>query len=887
MAWFKRNRDEAPADENPGTVAPEPDMVITAPGPAAAGPSTGMPAWSTAAPMPMVTPTIQRVLGGVDARGGTTLGQPAPLSLAPLGHAVTPDAPVGIISVLATADHADGHRNGPAARERPVLDYVQPAPAASPSPGPATPTQLLVPSFQTSRLPSIPAAAPEVQRSATSPSFTTAPSPGPTLVLPVGEVISSAPVGRAADALSPEAVTAIPASTEAPLLATPRDPGGDAHAASAEVQRATAVELPLSPIQRHRDHPGHVDGDEAPPETGATDLQRATLDAPEARVVPTSGLPAPQEGPLLAQDPLAPSAPRPERAAPPAGTVPGVYLPLVARHAEDAGQADGDRVPAEPAPAEVQRAPADATSTPLADVPLVGGAAPLAAPAGEPAPEPPARGAVPELPRPGVQRRAIPRRPTGLGPPIAAVPPGAGQPGAIQRAPLGTSPDAHRATSPLVGAESPVPPPVLPAGSEVDEPAGTSSTGPRGDVGGPTLDLVQRSPADAGSATTAPGAAGPAASSIAPLVGEAPPSPSHAGIDRHGSGDDGAADLAAPPVPGPELELVQRATAAAGHSAPTSAGSTASSSSSAPSPATAWLPPLLVAPLIGGRPFSTVQRAADPAASAAAGLVDRTGPEALSPEPGRVYQPLAGIGMWNGAPPPDLHGPAIEASPSQVAAAVQRSLGTDVSNVRIRRDTGLVAQRLSARAFTSDGEVHIPAAIGRLDSGEGAGLVTHELVHAGQQSVLGSSRPHEHTQDGQHLEAQARSAEQASFAGLELPRMPLTAPAPVVQRAPAEGGGGASPFSPQQLSTLMGLADNLPSGTTAVQRMDVSAGPPPALPGDVEAPPEIPDAGQHQQTPQELEELATKLFPALRNLFRSELLGFRRRSGTSSDRPLS
>jgi hypothetical protein len=303
----------------------------------------------------------------------------------------------------------------------------------------------------------------------------------------------------------------------------------------------------------------------------------------------------------------------------------------------------------------------------------------------------------------------------------------------------------------------------------------------------------------------------------------------------------------------------------------------------------------VVAPLLGGRPFSThVQRTADgsPAAAAttaSAGLVDRSSPEALSPVPGQVYQPLAGIGMWNGAPPPDLPGPAIEAPPGHVAAAVQRATGTDVSNVRIRRDTGPTAQRLSARAFTTGGEVHIPASVGSLDGGEGASLATHELVHAGQQSVLGASRPHEQTPDGQALEAQARSAEHASLAGLELPRLPLAAPAPPtspnVQRAPVEGGS-STPFSAQQLNTLLSLADNPPSGTTTVQRALMEA--PPSAEAQPPPPEMAGDGGttQVQKSPQDLEELASELFPALRNLLRTELLGFRRRSGSSSDRPL-
>jgi hypothetical protein len=438
-----------------------------------------------------------------------------------------------------------------------------------------------------------------------------------------------------------------------------------------------------------------------------------------------------------------------------------------------------------------------------------------------------------------------------------------------------------------VGADPVQPGPALPLAAvqraSADGEDGPADDGPAaGEVAGPSLDLAQRAPADAaGPAPAADAAGGPAS---APLLGESPLEPTIDTTPMAGGTETGAT------APGAttDLGLVQRAPLATTGPSSTSAATTASSSSSAATPVAAPLPPLVVAPLLGGRPFSTVQRAADNAASAPTGLVDRSSPEALSPEPGRVYQPLAGIGMWNGAPPPDLPGPATEAPPGHVAAAVQRATGTDVSNVRIRRDTGMTAQRLAARAFTHEGEVHIPASVGSLGSGEGASLATHELVHAGQQSVLGSGRPHEHTAEGQALEAQARSAEHASLAGLELPKLPLAAPAaPTVQRAPTETSA-SNPFSPHQLSRLMDLADNPPSTGTTIQReaIDVAsvAPPRPSTPAPESPPGEAPS---RQQTPQELEELATKLFPTLRNLFRSELLGFRRRSGTSSDRPLS
>ncbi len=800
MAWFRRNRDEAPETAGAaaaGSFAPEPapsnEPTDGTPAIAAGPAAPAAPAWTTAAPMPSALPTIQRVLDRVDARGSTTLGRPAPLSLAPLGHAVTPDAPAGLVSTLGVTAASDGPPSPPGGPS--PLEYVQRAAVGSRPPRPAPPAQLLVPAFQPNRLPSLPVAPHEVQRAPAAPSLTTAPPTGPPMVLPVGEVIPPPDDTRHAPADEP--------SGQAPLLTgapAPAEPAGSPES----VPLAAAAQLPLAPVQRHADHPGPVARDEEP----VADVQRAA-----------------------------------------------------------------------------------AAASPAPSAPLVGDAGPLASTvtppfaAGPEAPVAPATPDIPGLPLPGapVQRSGSPRRPVGLGRPLTGVPPGAIEPVSGPQAPA--VPVQPRPSAPLLGAAPPPAAPPLPlaavqrvaAGEESED--GDESAGPAPSPAPypsetPPLDLVQRALNDA-----------PVPSATAPLVGEAP-------LERVLT-DTGTAPAREPSgLPSPDLALVQRAPlATSGASGSTPPGARPGSTSSAATPASSWapLPALIVAPLLGGRPFSTqVQRDTRGGGSAPVGLVDRSSPEALSPEPGRNYQPLAGIGMWNGAPPPDLAGPAIEAPPGHVAAAVQRATGSDVSNVRIRRDTGPTVQRLSARAFTHDGDVRLPAAVGSLASGEGASLATQELVHAGQQSALGSTRPHEHTPGGQALEAQARSAEHASLAGLDLPTLPLApAATPSVQRALAEGGG-SSPFSPQQLSTLLGLASNPPGNGAAVQRVEAPPTPPPPPPPSAEPAPQAPTApAEHQQTPQELEELATTLDPTLRHLYRTELLGFRRRSGTSSDRPLS
>jgi hypothetical protein len=926
MAWFRRNRNEEAAADTADPVAPGPAdaepagaelAAETPPAAEAPQPPAAPPAWTTAPPMASVIPTIQRSLGRIEARSATTLGQPAPLLLAPLGHAVTPDAPAGVVGTT-LAERAD-HDLGPAIHDQPPLDYVQRSRAGSVPGRPAAPAQLLVPSFQPAQLPRVPVAAPQVQRAAGTSAYTTAPDPTPPLVLPVGEVIAP-PAAPPAAEMPPAAAPSTPA--EAPLLAPPTaSPAPSTLAASAptpSVQRAPAADLPLAPVQRHADHPGHVDGDEAPeaakaPE--AADVQRAAVDAPSLAAPPPVAAP---DAPLLADSPLLPAAPLPAASAPAAAEAAApADLPLapVQRHADHPGHVDGDEAPAEPA--EVQRAAVDApapaptavTAAAVGDAPLVGDAPPLAgplapsaggavqaqAPDGPDAPVGPAADL--PLPTTPVQRRSAPRRPVGLGAPITAVPTatvptGATDPSTVQRAPLASPPAAPPSpTAPLVGQGAPPTAPLPPLAAV--QRAADDDTAPGG-AEAPPLDLVQRAPVEAGSASPpAPGETAPSEATeagphaMAPLVGETPLEPSIATAAAAGTASSPGEGTATSPSPG--LELVQRAPLApSGTGSSSSAAAAAGSSTSAATPAAAPLPPLVVAPLLGGRPFATqVQRAADSPASAPTGMVDRSSPEALSPEPGRLYQPLASIGMWNGAPPPDLPGPSIEAPPAHIASAVQRATGADVSNTRIRRDTGPTAQRLEARALTHEGEVHIPASVGSLSSGEGASLATHELVHAGQQSVLGSSRPHEHTPEGQHLEAQARSAEHASLAGLELPSLPLAAPA--VQRAPVESAP-SSPFSPQQLHTLMSLADNPPGNDVSIQRALTETAPPrpstpaPALPGTSNDGGPAPASGP--QTPEEIEELATKLFPTLRNLFRTELLGFRRRSGTSADRPL-
>lgn len=104
---------------------------------------------------------------------------------------------------------------------------------------------------------------------------------------------------------------------------------------------------------------------------------------------------------------------------------------------------------------------------------------------------------------------------------------------------------------------------------------------------------------------------------------------------------------------------------------------------------------------------------------------------------------------------------APQAVPFDLAEAVRRGYGTDVSDVPVHRgpeaDDG--ARALGARAFTRDGEVYLPADQGPLDQPVARGLLAHELAHAAQQRAFGSALPAEHTAAGRALEAAAADTE--------------------------------------------------------------------------------------------------------------------------------
>ncbi|WP_329215720.1 DUF4157 domain-containing protein [Streptomyces sp. NBC_01485] len=187
--------------------------------------------------------------------------------------------------------------------------------------------------------------------------------------------------------------------------------------------------------------------------------------------------------------------------------------------------------------------------------------------------------------------------------------------------------------------------------------------------------------------------------------------------------------------------------------------------------------------------------------------------------------------------PPAPFPPPVRTAPGELADAVRRAHGVDVSDVLIHRgpEVAAEARSLGARAFTRNGEVFLPADEGPLDRPAARGLIAHELTHAAQQRALGSALPSEESDAGSALEAAAVATERwvrglgaepaeagavpaASWAA------PWTAaPASGVQRQPGDVTTMAEPTAvgptavgPTQPPTAMAApGDGTPSGSQA------------------------------------------------------------------------
>lgn len=203
--------------------------------------------------------------------------------------------------------------------------------------------------------------------------------------------------------------------------------------------------------------------------------------------------------------------------------------------------------------------------------------------------------------------------------------------------------------------------------------------------------------------------------------------------------------------------------------------------------------------------------------------------------------------------------------------------------VRVLRDASVAgaATQLKAKAFTHAGDVYLPAHHGPLDGRPARSLLAHELTHVQQQREYGAALPAEHTLAGQRLERAAQAAEASGSAPLNLP---LAAPGSprtfrsnaVAQRSTAAGSaaagaesdeGSAGPMPGTTGSTsLVGASVQRETETTA------SAAPPPA-----------PGAAGTPDDPEQLDQLASKLWERFRHRLRRELLADRERAGMAAD----
>lgn len=255
---------------------------------------------------------------------------------------------------------------------------------------------------------------------------------------------------------------------------------------------------------------------------------------------------------------------------------------------------------------------------------------------------------------------------------------------------------------------------------------------------------------------------------------------------------------------------------------------------------------------------------------------------------------------------------APESVPADLRAELEPVLGVDVGRVPVHRgaESSDAARSLRAKAFTHQGEVHLPAHHGPTGAGEGRTILAHELTHAVQQRRLGAALPPEASLDGMRLEHEARTV-----AGQIGPRPRVTAravpgtlpttPPPLPAAAPAASTpqriaadvqaaaldtGAATPTGtvpgtfgvrftpPPPVDDGVGPVFTGARGAEAAPAGAAPSGPPPAAGrGEPGAPPMTELSGA------DLERLAGNLYPHWRRQYRDELLSDRERTGTLHD----
>jgi hypothetical protein len=149
------------------------------------------------------------------------------------------------------------------------------------------------------------------------------------------------------------------------------------------------------------------------------------------------------------------------------------------------------------------------------------------------------------------------------------------------------------------------------------------------------------------------------------------------------------------------------------------------------------------------------------------------------PDAAAQVPPLASEPAAAGSVPP-----AASFPPADLADAVRRLHGVDVSDVVVSRgpEADRQAHSLGARAFTSDGEIMLPSEAGPVERSQTRALLAHELTHAAQQRALGPSLPPEHTREGAALEDAAVATEHLVLGGRAVSPSPSppSSPSPAV-----------------------------------------------------------------------------------------------------------
>jgi hypothetical protein len=172
--------------------------------------------------------------------------------------------------------------------------------------------------------------------------------------------------------------------------------------------------------------------------------------------------------------------------------------------------------------------------------------------------------------------------------------------------------------------------------------------------------------------------------------------------------------------------------------------------------------------------------------------------------------------------------------------------------VRAGRGVDAAARDLQARAFTHDGEVHIPSATLARGATEVEPLLAHEMTHVVQQRILGPHGiPVESSLAGQALEAEAQAAE---FAVRETRQFQV----PTTSEVASDISRSASlplvqlpvflPFSPYQAPHGNGHTQIDPSTGVAVSPFEMQAPPPPPPPSAPAAPPAMQVVNQEEMT---------------------------------------